>query len=232
MAQQPKKSRAIEATALLDEVQKRLHETRKFFKDDQTYLIAGICTSEHYTDPRMVFLSGRKGNPSMGELFKRMLAFRFLSIKYEEFLGRHSLGLPPEGQYQANPPDNHGLCRHFIREQSLPDTSQVRNWFLCGQKLLQIERGVGIPGISQVLTCVLPKFLHFNDPEVISAILLLKNGFYPEVKHVAKKFTVEFGGLQEYYAKKIGLITIWARQCIQSANCARNTYVSLTPPVS
>ena len=84
MAQQPKKSRAIEAKALLDEVQERLHDTRRFFKDDQTPLIAGICTSEQYTDPRMVCLSGREGKQSMCELFKRVLAIRFLSMKYEE----------------------------------------------------------------------------------------------------------------------------------------------------
>lgn len=51
---------------------------------------------------------------------------------------------------------NHGLCKYFIREQSLSDTSQVRNWFMWGQKLLRIEREIGIPGISLVLTCVLP----------------------------------------------------------------------------
>ena len=229
MAQQPKKSRAIEATALLDEVQEKLHETRKFFKDDQTSLIAGICTSEHYTDPRMVFSSGRKGQQPMGELFKRMLAIRFLSMKYEEWLLQYR---PLGGQYQANSPANHGLCTHFIREQSLPNTSQVRNWFLWGQKLLRIEREVGIPGISLVLTCVLPKFPHFNDPEVINAIHLLKDDSYPGVKHMAEKFTVELDGLQDFYTKRIGSITIWARQCIQSANCARNTYVSPTPPVS
>ena len=232
MAKQPKQSRAIEATALLNEVHERLDDTRSFFKDDQTPLIAGICTSEHYTDPRMVCLSGRKGKQPMGELFKRMLAIRFLSMKYEEWLGQHRLGLPPGGQYQANPPANHGLCKYFIREQSLPDTSQVRNWFMWGQKLLRIEREVGIPGVSLVLTCVLPKFPHFNDSEVTNAIYLLKDGFYPSVKQMAEIFTTELGGLQDLYAEIIGLITVWARQCIHSANCARNTYVSPTPPLS
>ena len=43
------------------------------FKDNQTPLIAGICTSKHDTDPRMVCLSGSKGKQPMGELFKHML---------------------------------------------------------------------------------------------------------------------------------------------------------------
>ena len=236
MAQPLKKSRAIEATALLNEVQERLHDTTKFFKDDQTPLIAGIWTSGHYTDPRTVCLSGSKSEPPMGEQFKRMLAIRFLSMKYEEWQGQERLGLPPgllpDGQCQKKPPPNHGLCGRFIREQSLPNTSQVRNCFLGGQKLLHIEREVGIPGISLVLTCVLSKFPHFNDSEVTNAIHLLKKGSYPKVKDMAEKFNVEFGGFQDFYAKRIGSITVWARQCIQSANCARITYVSPTPPLS
>lgn len=206
------------------------------FKDNQTPLIAGICTSKHDTDPRMVCLSGSKGKQPMGELFKHMLAIRFLSMKYKKWQGQERLGLPPgllpDGQCQTKPPPNHGLCSHFIWEQSLPNTSQVCNWFLGGQKLLQIEHGVGIPGISLVLTCVLSKFPHFNDSEVTNAIHLLKKGSYPEVKEKAEKFNVEFGGFQDFYTKRIGSITVWARQCIQSANCARITYVLPTPPLS
>lgn len=232
MAQPLKKSRAIKATALLDKVKERLQDMREFFKDNQTPLIAGICTSKHHTDPRTVCLSGSKSKPPMGEQFKRMLTIRFLSVKYENWQGQERLGLPPDGQCQTKPPPNHGLCKRFIWEQSLPNTSQVCNCFLGGQKLLHIECEVGIPGILLVLTCVLSKFPHFNDSEVTNAIHLLKKGSYPEVKDMAEKFNVKFGSFQDFYTKRIGSITVWARQCIQSANCARITYVPPTPPLS
>ena len=230
MAHQSKYKRAIKATALLDEVTKKLLDTRRFFKDDQTPLIAGICASEHYTDPRMVSLLGRKGTKCkqpMGELFKRMLAIRFLSMEYEGWSAEKS-GQPPGSQYQTNRPANHGLCKLFIREQSLPDTSRVRGWFMCGQKLLQIEREVGIPGISLVLTCLLPKFPHFYGPELNNAIRLLNDGSYPDIIHTAIQFTVEFEDLQDLYAKKMGLNQSLGQMCIQSTNFARNAYVSPT----
>ena len=204
MAQQSKYKRATKARDLLDEVTKRLLDTRQFFEDDQTPLIAGIFASEHHTDPRTVCLVGKEGpkcKQPVGELFKRMLAIRFLSMEYEGWSAEKS-GQPPGNQYQTDRPANHGLCKHFIREQSFPDTSRVRGWFMCGQKLLQIERGVGIPGVSLVLTCALPKFPHFHGPEVNNAILLLNDGSYPDIIHMAIQFTVEFEDLQDLYAKK------------------------------
>ena len=204
MAQQSKYKRATKARDLLDEVTTRLLDTRQFFKDDQTPLIAGICASEHLPDPPFLGLVGKEGTKCkqpMDELFKRMLAIRFLSMEYEGWSAEKS-GQPPGNQYQTDRPANHGLCKRFIREQSLPDTSRVRGWFMCGQKLLQIERGVGIPGVSLVLTCALPKFPHFHGPEVNNAILLLNDGSYPDIIHMAIQFTVEFEDLQDLYAKK------------------------------
>lgn len=233
MAQQPKHKRAIKATALLDEVTKRLLNTRQFFKDDQTPLIAGICANEHDTDPRTVCLVGKEGTRCkqlMGEHFKRMLAMRFLSMEYEGWSAEKS-GQLPGSQYQSDRPANHGLCKLFIREQSLPDTSRVRGWFMCGQKLLQIEREVGIPGISLVLTCMLPKFPHFHGPEVNNAIRLLNDGFYPDIIHTAIQLTVEFEDSQDLYAKKMGSNQSLGQMCIQLTNFASNAYVSPTPPL-
>lgn len=215
MAAQPKHKRITEARALLDYVAERLDDVRSFFKNDQTPLITGICVTEQKSDPRIVWLLGyrsAKCKPMICESFKRMLAIRLLRLQYERWLDQWVI---PGQQGLGNRHSRHGLCGVFIREQRLPETSQTRGWFECGQRLLQIERGISIPGISMVLTCALSKFPHFYDSQVDQAISLLKDGYYPDIIHLAMEYTNDLSEFQMLYANIIGLKQILAIRMIQ-----------------
>ncbi|KAA8647908.1 uncharacterized protein ATNIH1004_006610 [Aspergillus tanneri] len=196
MAGGAKYTRAVTACDILNGASDKIGELVAFFERDQTSLIDEINLYEDQQDMRTTFLRKRPNrgrNPTISELFQRLLAMRFLSVAYEDWL-EHSSGIPPNKWYHSRRPPNHGLCRTFIREHQLPDTSQARGWFECGQKLRRIEREVGIPGISAVMVPVLPKFPHFYDSEIGNTIRLLKNGAYADLQGLAVKLTTEFTG--------------------------------------
>ena len=142
--------RSVTAKDLLDEKREKLNELQTFLENDQSAVLAGLDQVQGETDRRTFFLLTKKRNashrPTISDLFKRLLAIRYLASGYEMWLQDRGEVLMLRDSYEK--PRNHGLCKIFMQEHGLPNTSQVRGWIENGQKVLRIERDVGVPGAS------------------------------------------------------------------------------------
>lgn len=105
-------------------------------------------------------------------------------------------------------PKNHGKYSAFLREKGLRD--ETRLWLQRGQKLLTLEQGTGIVGISLAMMFTFPSFPHFHDDQIKEAILLLNEGQdqssdVKDVKDAAEEFSEELEQYTNFYRKRMGL---------------------------
>lgn len=182
MANQQRRNRTVEAKPLLDYILYRLRNLAEFFSIDHTPVIQHISQSGA-EDPSIFVLKTRMQRwPTLEDSFKRLLALRLLALRFETWL--ESRGLSPEATYHSDRPRNHGQRGAFIRDQCLP--SECRSWIESGEKLLEIERATGEPGISLVFVIVLPKIQHLYKRAVKDVIVLLQQDSYQEIKQLAQ----------------------------------------------
>ena len=213
MASRLSSPRAITAEEILDYAVRELPLLKEFMEYDRTTRISGIHVSESQCDPRVVCVLPRPDEgrrPSGAVLFKRLLAIRYLSEIYEEWL-QNQKEVPFTAVTRPHRPTPYGLCKTFLQRERLPDTSQFRNWFECGQKLLRLERRLGAVGIPLVLMFTLSKFLHLSYEEVDRAIGLLHDGDYPCLLESAAYYEHLFLAYNRFYKERIGIKRITER---------------------
>jgi hypothetical protein len=217
--------RAKLAKDILDYARESLSDLIAFLRHDQTPLISDIRKSKQHDDPSTICLvaeTAKKGKPAPQELFLRLLALRSLSTGYAEWM-QQKLGHSTLKWGDTGHPENHGLCKEYIREKRLPDTSRTRGWFESGLKFLRIEKEVGIPGLSLTLMFALPKFQHFYDLEVSNAITMLRGESYADIIQVACRLTPLLVGYNDFYDYVISMkIPTFALSCSRLKFCGKN----------
>ena len=92
----------------------------------------------------------------------------------------------------------------FLEHHNLPPTGRIRKILSVGERLLRIERSIGIPGISLML---LPIFSTFSDmsrekeDEIVN--LLKSDATYSGILQTSYHFTAVLDYYQNWYARQL-----------------------------
>ena len=143
-----------------------------FFLEDQTCTILRF-SYEAGQDPRTAALSLRSGDGNPLEVsFLRLLACRYMAMGRKQFTA--DKGWMHEGASRPRSKVT-GTGRSFIREKKLPFKNQTEDGLKRGDKFLDIEEGVGVPGISLYLLPALSRFDHVHSDEVRRLVGIISN---------------------------------------------------------
>lgn len=198
MANQQLRNRAVGGKPLLDYILYELCNAAEFYSVDRTPVVQHISQSGA-EDPNIVVLETHtQGWPTLEDLFKRLLALRLLALRFEEWLESkgHS-----EATSHSDRPRHHGQRGAFIHDQRLPP--KCRRWIESGQKLLEIERKTGEPGISLVLIIVLPRIQHLYKSAVEEVVFLLQQDSYQPVMLLAQDLGDDIRRYFDFYCYSI-----------------------------
>ncbi|KAL2811834.1 hypothetical protein BDW59DRAFT_155429 [Aspergillus cavernicola] len=169
-----KSKRRTTAEDILEVVSPELHELKQYFGTDISLLIYKVRVAQGKSPQTICSLLGTE-HP-LDRKVCQVFCARSSAIKEEQSLGNKSRG---HSQTVLHP-NYTGGGRDLLRQQGLADSHHSLNELKQGRKLFRIEKGVGRPGISSVLSPAYSKLQHLPLSEERRLIQLLNTGGLPE----------------------------------------------------
>lgn len=174
---------------------------RFLIKHDWSSILLKFDLPSNYNLELVGLLPQCRGEQPWEAQLRRLLGARHLALQYDRWLAETGQG----GLAHIDLLPSAYRSRHrFLEHHNLPPTDRVRKILAVGERILRIERNIGVRGISLML---LPIFSTFSDmsrkkeDEIVN--LLVSHATYSGTIQIASIFSTVLDYYQVWYSRQV-----------------------------